>query len=80
LAHFSELGENARLYLLKSKSIGRFLDIFLNDFSNKQTQQISEKFRNETLAIIPLFQIEKELYLESNLEKNDVAVSMIERK
>ena len=32
------------------------------------------------MSIVPLFQLEKELYLESNLEKNDVLISPLERK
>lgn len=41
---------------------------------------ITEKYRNETLKTIPLFKIEKEFYLESNLEKTEVLMTIIEKK
>lgn len=41
---------------------------------------ISEKYRNETLKAIPLFKIDKEFYLESNLEKTEIFMTIIERK
>lgn len=34
-SHFSELGEYSRLYLLKTKSVGRLLDLFFNLDGNK---------------------------------------------
>ena len=67
-AHFAELGETANLYLLKSKTLGRLLDLMLNgDGSKAPTPSI---FRNETLSQIPLFLLEKEFYMQSN-KKND---------
>jgi hypothetical protein len=50
-SYFSDLGEQARHYLLKCKTVGRMLDLFFYpDISgNKQAPQISEKFRNSSL-------------------------------
>jgi hypothetical protein len=35
-AHFAELGEEARLYLLKNNTVGRLLDLFFNGDNSKQ--------------------------------------------
>ena len=50
-SYFSDLGEQARHFLLKCKTVGRLLDLFFYpDISgNKQAPQISEKFRNSSL-------------------------------
>jgi hypothetical protein len=81
-SYFSDLGEQARHYLLKCKTVGRLLDLFFYpDISgNKQAPQISEKFRNSSLEQIPFFTLEKEFYMKSNLEKQDAKISNIERK
>lgn len=49
-SHFAELGVQARQYLLKTKTLGRFLDLLFN--LDKQT---NFKFRNEYMKKIPLF-------------------------
>ena len=52
------------------------LDLFFYESQgNKSAPQVSEKFRSTSLMNIPLFQLEKELYMESNVEKNDVKIS-----
>ena len=79
LSHFAELGSSARLYLLKNKTIGRLLDVFFN-WDLSRPSPLSTKFRNESLAKIPLFVFDKTLYIESNLQKADVRISEIERK
>lgn len=56
------------------------LDVYLNGDSSKSTSQLTEKFRNEAMQMIPLFQLDKELYMESNLEKNDVYLTFAEKK
>lgn len=57
------------------------LDLFFYESQgNKSAPQVSEKFRSTSLMNIPLFQLEKELYMESNVEKNDVKISNLEKK
>lgn len=58
------------------------LDLFFNPDiqGNKLAPQISEKFRATTLEQIPFFIIEKELYMKTNLEKQDAKISLIEKK
>jgi hypothetical protein len=70
-SYFADLGEQARFYLLKCKTVGRMLDLFFNPDpqGNKLAPQISDRFRNSILEIIPLFILEKEFYMKSNLEK-----------
>ena len=34
-SHFAKLGDQARLYLLKTKQVGRMLDTFMNIEANK---------------------------------------------
>jgi hypothetical protein len=82
-AHFAELGERARIYLLKVKCMGRFLDIFMHgEISTPKNPNASlgELYRNQCLGTVPLLQVGKELYLESNLEKNDIFISLNEKK
>lgn len=76
-AHFAELGESSKLYLLKSKTLGRLLDVMLNGDALKAP--IPSIYRNETLSQIPLFFLEKEFYIKSN-KKNDIQLSLIERR
>jgi hypothetical protein len=55
-AHFSELGQQSRLYLLKNKTVGRLLDMFFYDhLGNKASPQTSDRLRNTSLESIPLF-------------------------
>lgn len=51
--------------MLKTKCVGRLLDLFLNNDPNmvKNFAQLNEKFRNTSLEQIPLFIIDKELYM-----------------
>ena len=57
------------------------LDLFFNNdpLGSKSAPLISEKFRNTSLEHIPLFQLDKELYMESNLEKSDAKLTMAEK-
>lgn len=41
---------------------------------------MSQKFRDESLTNIPLIVIDKDLYIKTNLEKNDIVISSLERK
>ena len=60
---FAELGDAARLYLLKNKMIGRLLDIFYHPPDVQATPSIHNKFRNTSLSKLPLFVIDKEMYI-----------------
>jgi hypothetical protein len=80
-AHFAETGDACRLYLLKIRTIGRMLDVFLYGYpGNKEKPHITDKLRNKILEKIPLFQLEKDLYMHSNLEKQEFKMSNLERK
>jgi hypothetical protein len=80
-AHFAEVGEGTRLYLLKNKTVGRMLDIFYYGYpGNKEKPQITEKFRVTSLQQVPLFVVDKEFYMQSNLEKNEFKLSQLEKK
>ena len=50
-SYFAELGETARLFLLKNQTVGRMLDFFYSEKS-----KFNAKFRDESLARIPYFQ------------------------
>jgi len=79
-SHFAELGDSARLYLLKNRTVGRFLGLFYEGEKVKNTDTASQKFKDKSLAKVPLFIMEKELYMGKNSKKVDVHISDIERK
>ena len=80
-AHFSEIGELARLYLLKCRTMGRFLDMFFSGYGgDKSKVEVTENYRCNSLTHIPLFILEKELYMNTNLEKNEFKMSVLEKK
>jgi hypothetical protein len=60
-SNLSELGETARLYLLKTHTLGRLIDILLNlhqdQFFSKEAMQLyTQKFRDESLqGFVPMF-------------------------
>ena len=69
------------MYLIKMKTVGRLLDLFMSVESKTGTTKNSDKFRNELLSLmVPLFKIEKEMYLKCNTERNDVVITLLERK
>lgn len=47
---------------------------------NKDKPTITEKFRSQTLSQIPLFILDKDLYMHFNLEKAEFKMSPLERK
>lgn len=80
-AHFAEAGPATRLYLLKTKHVGRALDIlFHGSQGNPQKPQLTEKFRGSSLESVPMFFVDKDLYIHSNLEKNEFKMSPLEKK
>ena len=73
LSHFTELGKSARVYLLKTKTLGRLLDIFLHkQISNEESVLMLQ-------TLVPLIRINKnQMYLKPNPLVN--ADSKISRK
>lgn len=65
-----------RLYLLKCRSIGRMLELFFNSGD----KALAETFRGTSLELIPLFQLDKELYMNCTPEKADFKMSPLEKK
>ena len=61
--NFARLGTEARLYLLKTKTLGRFLDLFLNysnyegcSFTEQECMKFQKQFRDDELREkVPLF-------------------------
>jgi hypothetical protein len=81
-SHFAEAGEFARLYLLRTHTVGRFLDIFLHAYAgDKSNPQITECYRGTSLSYIPLFVLDRELYLSSTgAGKSEFKMSLLEKK
>lgn len=45
-SHFAELGDCARLYLLKNRTVGRFLGLFYEGEKVKNVETASQKFKD----------------------------------
>jgi len=85
-ANFSLLGDQARLYLLQTKTLGRLIDVFLNlqndNFFTKQALiEYQQKFRDVSLRKkIPLIVYAKDFYIGMDPERGQVQMSASERK
>lgn len=80
------LGDQARLYLLQTRTLGRLIDIFLNlqqdNFFNKQAlNDYMLKFRDQSLRqYVPLFVNSKESYIGIDSERSHILMTNAEKK
>ena len=85
-SNFSMLGDQARLYLLQTRTLGRLIDIFLNlqqdNFFNKQAlNDYMLKFRDQSLRqYVPLFVNSKESYIGIDSERSHILMTNAEKK
>jgi hypothetical protein len=85
-ANFSLLGEQARQYLLETRTLGRLIDVFLNlqndkFFTREAMIQYQQKFRDLSLRKrIPLVIFKKDFYIGMDPERGQVQMSSMERK
>lgn len=80
------LGDQARLYLLQTRTLGRLIDICLNiqqdQFFTKQAiNEYMMKFRDQSLRqYVPLFVNSKESYIGIDAERGHIVMTNSEKK
>jgi hypothetical protein len=85
-ANFAQLGDLARLYLLKTRMMGRLIDIHLNTppdvyFAQEDLVRFQNKFRDSTLrGDVPLIVYTKDLYIGIDPERSVCVRTPSEKK
>jgi hypothetical protein len=80
------LGDQARLYLLQTRTLGRLIDLCLNwnpdqFFSQQAINEYAMKFKDQSLRQhVPFFVNSKESYIGIDAERSHIVMTTSEKK